>query len=589
MAASDSATGGSPLEVFDEAAPGGRHRRRIVLITGAVLIVLAGIYVMLQVYVADRIPGGTTVAGVSVGGMTEEAAAKAVTAGLASRSTADIAVTANKKTATITPASAGLGLDAAASVSGQTGFTFNPLRLIEHVSGGQALDPRSTVDSGALTKALTVAAKKLVVEPKDGSVSVVDGKAVSTAAVAGASVDLTAAAALIEQEWLTADGAIELLTTTAQPAITQETTDAALATVTTIISAPVWVEVGGQRAELPVTAIADALTVSPSGTSLVPALDGASLHAAVLARTKKLETKAVDATFVFKKNKPVIKAGKAGTSLDAATLSTAVLAAAQDPDRTAAVALTESDPAVTTEALEKLGVKEIVSEFSTPLTAEPIRTKNLRLAAKRLTGTLVKPGETFSITEAVGPVTAATGYLEAGVVVNGFHTTGMGGGLSQMATTSYNAGFFAGMIDVEHRPHTEWFSRYPAGREATIYTGSIDMRWRNDSPYGVVMQSYIADGKLTVRAWSTKYYTVTTSTSAKYDVRATTTTYSTAAGCVASSAGNAGFSVTVTHKVVVTATGKKVVDEKNSWTYNPSNAVVCKAKPAAKKSSDSSD
>lgn len=585
MAATDDAASESPLNIFDDVSPSKRNRWRPTLITLGIIIVLGGLYVGLQFYVADRIPGGTTVGGVAVGGMNEHEAAQAVTAGLASRVEGEVTVTANKKTAKIHPAKAGLSLNAEASVSGLTGFTLNPVRLFAHIAGGKTVTPQSTVDHAALTKALEAAAQKLVVEPKDGTVTVVDGQAVSTAAAAGTVVDVAAAAEEVTRTWLTAESPIALTTKSAEPSITQATTDAAQAAAKTIVSASVWVEVGGQRAELPQSVIADALTVPAKDGALTPTLDAAAIHKAVQARTKNLETKAVDASFVFKKGKPTIADGKAGTTLDQTSLAAAVLAAAQEPERTATVALVPVEPKITTAALQKLGVKEIVSEFSTPLTTEPIRTKNLALAAKRLTGKLVMPGETFSITEAVGPVTAATGYLEAGVVVNGFHTKGMGGGLSQMATTSYNAGFFAGMIDVEHRPHTEWFSRYPAGREATIYTGSIDMRWRNDSPYGVVMQSFIANGKLTVRAWSTKYYTVTTSTSGKYNVQPTTTTYTTAAGCVPSYAGNAGFSVTVSRKVVVTSTGKQVVNEKKSWTYKPSNAVVCSAKPPAKKDS----
>jgi hypothetical protein len=68
----------------------------------------------------------------------------------------------------------------------------------------------------------------------------------------------------------------------------------------------------------------------------------------------------------------------------------------------------------------------------------------------------------------------------------------MGGGLSQLSTTTFNAAYEAGMEDVEHRPHSEWFSRYPAGREATIYTGVLDMRWKNTAPTGVLVQAWVA-------------------------------------------------------------------------------------------------
>ena len=151
----------------------------------------------------------------------------------------------------------------------------------------------------------------------------------------------------------------------------------------------------------------------------------------------------------------------------------------------------------------------------------------------------------------------------------------MGGGLSQMSTTSYNAGFFAGMVDVAHRPHSYHFTRYPEGREATLFVGSIDMIWRNDSPHGVLMRSYTAGGKLTVEAWSTKFYDVATSTSARYNVVPSKVVNSTAPDCAYYPRGNPGFGVTVYRKVTEIPSGKVAIDEKNSWTYKPDNGVTC--------------
>src|SRR5690606_30864833 len=151
----------------------------------------------------------------------------------------------------------------------------------------------------------------------------------------------------------------------------------------------------------------------------------------------------------------------------------------------------------------------------TPITADPDRNHNLALAAERITGTLLLPGETFSLVETVGPISAANGYRGAPVVVDGRLTDGVGGGMSQVATTTYNAAFLAGLEDVEHTPHSYWFSRYPEGREATVYEGVLDLKFRNTTPYGVLMQAWLADGRLHVATWSTPYWEVETSTSGR--------------------------------------------------------------------------
>src|SRR5699024_1208669 len=90
--------------------------------------------------------------------------------------------------------------------------------------------------------------------------------------------------------------------------------------------------------------------------------------------------------------------------------------------------LETTEPDFTTEDAKELGVKERVSSYSTPVPYDPQRTKNLVTGAKNLNGMLIKPGETFSLIEAFGPIDAAHGYVPSGVVVNGFESEAMGGG-----------------------------------------------------------------------------------------------------------------------------------------------------------------
>jgi len=574
MARKADPTAGSPLEGFEEAPA--RGSRKAWLVAGIVVVVLAAAYVGLQALVAGKIASGTTVAGVSVGGLTPAAAQQRLDQQLADRTSSSIEVAANDKKASLDPLDAGLRLDAAATVDGLTGFTLDPSRLVRQVSGSSEVVPVTQVDDEKLASALTAIAPRLAVKAVDGTVSVVDGKAASTPAVDGSRLDVTAAAAVVRDSWLSGSLPLELPTTTTPATIDQTATDAALAQAQTIVGSSVWVEVAGQRAEIPASEIARLTTFPVVDGKLTPTLDPDALYDAVSTRTTKLETKATDARFEFnKKGKPVIRGGKPGTSLDRTALAAAVLQGALSADRTATVALAESQPKSSRADLEKLGVKEKVAEFSTPLTNEPIRTQNLALAAERLTGKLVKPGQTFSVIDAIGPITAATGYKAAHIIENGIFVNGIGGGLSQMATTTYNVGFFAGMIDVEHKPHTYWFSRYPAGREATIYVGSYDMRWRNDSPYGVLMQSWVSGGRLYVAAWSTKYYTVTTTSGPHTNVRAPGVITSSSPQCIPTPAGSSGFTISVSRKVTVTATGEVADEKTNTWTYRPSDQIKC--------------
>src|SRR5690606_16856973 len=189
--------------------------------------------------------------------------------------------------------------------------------------------------------------------------------------------------------------------------------------------------------------------------------------------------------------------------------------------------------------------------FSTGSLGTADRVHNLTLGASKVNGTLLRPGEVFSLNDTLAPITREGGYRGASVVVNGVLQQGVGGGLSQMGTTVYNAGFFAGLEDVEHRPHSYYFSRYPEGREATIYGDVLDVKIGNNTPYGVLFQSWVSGGRLHVAIWSTKYWTVEHWTSGRSNVVPPKTIYNTSPGCISQGSGSPGFSVTVGRRLLL--------------------------------------
>lgn len=581
----------SPLDGFEQETPRTRTGRglKVALWTALGVVVLAGGYVTAQIVTADQIPRGTTVAGIDIGGRSRADAVARLDAELGERAAAPITVTAGELTSELDPTEAGLGLDARATVAGLTGFSLAPTDLVRTLFGGAEIAPSITLDDALLRKEIAETAESLRSEPVDGKVAFVDGRVEAVPAVPGLEVDLERARTKILDAYLTVTGPVDLPTTEVEPAITQAETDAAQKTGTTLVSAPVRVEVDGQKAELPISVLGAAATFVAKDGTLTLDLDKDMIAEAVLDRTTDLETKATAAKFVFKDGKPTISGGRSGLALDRDALAASVLAAGTSPgERTATTTLVETESKSSRKALEELGVKEVVSEFSTPLTGSyAARNDNLTLAAKKITGQLVKPGEEWSLTETLSPITLEAGYKSAGIVDRGRLQNGVGGGLSQMATTTYNAFFFAGVDILEHRPHSFYFSRYPEGRESTMFVGSIDMRIKNDTPYGILMQSWVRDGKVVVRLWSTPHYKVDSSTSPRRDVVQPRTIYSTEAGCIAQGAGSPGFAVTVTRKVSLD--GKVVKNESNAWRYTPQNRYVCGPDPTTTKPSTSDD
>jgi vancomycin resistance protein YoaR len=127
---------------------------------------------------------------------------------------------------------------------------------------------------------------------------------------------------------------------------------------------------------------------------------------------------------------------------------------------------------------------------------------NIKRAAQLLDGTIIPAGASFSMNAALGERTLEKGFVPAPMIAGGLLVDSVGGGISQVATTIYNAAFFAGLDLVEHTPHSFYIARYPMGREATISWGGPELVFRNDWNAAVLMKLSATDTAITVRLYS---------------------------------------------------------------------------------------
>ncbi|HXV72372.1 MAG TPA: VanW family protein [Acidimicrobiia bacterium] len=145
---------------------------------------------------------------------------------------------------------------------------------------------------------------------------------------------------------------------------------------------------------------------------------------------------------------------------------------------------------------------ERISRFTTFFDCCQNRVTNIRLIAAEINGTVVQPGETFSVDAITGPRTSAGGYLPAPYLQEGAgQCCAVGGGVSQFGTTIFNAVFWGGLDDVEHQPHSGWISRYPLGIEATLVYSSIDVKFRNDTATPITIRTSSTATSVTVELW----------------------------------------------------------------------------------------
>ena len=118
---------------------------------------------------------------------------------------------------------------------------------------------------------------------------------------------------------------------------------------------------------------------------------------------------------------------------------------------------------------------------------------NIKRAATLLDGTIILPGKVFSLNGALGKRTEAKGFVSAPQIFNGRFEDAVGGGISQVATTLFNAAFFSGIKLVAHQAHQFYISRYPMGREATVSWGGPELIFRNDWPAAILMKLDASD------------------------------------------------------------------------------------------------
>jgi vancomycin resistance protein YoaR len=162
-------------------------------------------------------------------------------------------------------------------------------------------------------------------------------------------------------------------------------------------------------------------------------------------------------------------------------------------------------PLITTAFAEQLGVKQKVCEFTTRHAAGESRVINIHLIADEMRGVVIPPDGTLSINGQVGPRTAEKGFVDAPVIANAFHDHDIGGGVSQFATTMFNAAFFAGLDLTAYQSHSLYISRYPFGREATMGFPSPDLKIHNPTKFGILVWPTYTNNSLTIALYSSPY------------------------------------------------------------------------------------
>lgn len=574
----------TPVEESSPPPPRERAGGRVVLLVLMGLVFLLGVVWTAAYFLAgDRVPRGTTVAGVRIGGQTPGEAETTLRRGLADRADSPFAVAAADRSISVTPDRLGLSVDYEASVAAAGGGrSWSPVRLWAYWTGGDDLDAVVVTDAEARDQELAALAGRVEVAPVDGAIRFSRGRALVSEPVVGERLDVEAAASQFDAAYLGPDVTLELPLVPEAPDIDADDVAEAMAGFgRPAMARPVVLRFRSERVLLRPREYSRAISMRARDGELVPALDARALRRLVASRVTSRD-EPVDAQVRLVDGRPQVIPASPGVGYDPQRVTDRFLDLVVRPagERVIRVPATVVRPDLTTAEARRLGIKEQVSTFTTYFPYAEYRNVNIGRAADLVNGTVLKPGETFSLNHVVGERTVANGFTEGFIISDGIFREDLGGGVSQMATTTFNAAFFAGLKDIEHKPHSFYISRYPEGREATVSWGSIDLRFQNDTRYGVLVEASVSpstpssQGAVTVSMWSTKTWDITTTTSGRSAFTSPATRTLTTDDCVPNQ-GYGGFDVSVYRYFRRPGSSDLVRTERFDTTYTPSDTVIC--------------
>lgn len=441
---------------------------------------------------------GTHVAGVDVGGLSQEAAVSRLDAQFESVSGEPVTFAAGDATFSFAANQLAVEPDwrAAVAAAGRAGDGFGPIRGLRRLHtrffGAEVL-PRLAASDAALEFALDGIAAQVDREARSAEL-VRRGLRIETVPErAGSRLEREAAAGVIVRALGQLDrssGPVALPVVVAPPRVTAEMLAPAERRARMAVRGPVFLKGSGRSWRLPRQRLASLLDLPSDGATRI-AFAGAAADAYFRALSQRVGKPARDAQFAVSGESVQVVPGRDGVELDVPATARALLRAASRPaNRVAQLEVVRATPERTTPEALAMGIDRRMASYKTYYSGTADRITNLQLGVKELDGTLVQPGGTFSLNDAIGERTVERGFRSAPVIIGTKFAEEVGGGTSQVATTAFNAAWEAGLKITERNPHSLYISRYQLGRDATVYWPSLDLKFVNDTKSWVLVKGF---------------------------------------------------------------------------------------------------
>ncbi len=491
-------------------------RRNVVLIRRATLAAvvagLTGIVVGLAFAGSpERLADGIHIAGIDVSGLTPHDATALLERRARALENAPVAFHAGGHAWHLSAEQLGVRADWAAAVDAvkQQGDGFGPVRGFRRLDlrfFGADVAPRTEVEDAALNYVLDQVATTVNTAHHESRIVLRGLQPVIVAGRKGRALDRGEAATTIVRSLASLSReSVDLPVRTVAPRVSRDDLKVAQAEVRTALSAPIRLSLGKTRWRLKPIKAATLLELPADGQTQVR-IGGSGADRWFGALARSVDRPPVDADFAITKGGIHVIPDRDGYALDVPASAQRVLRAAlvSDPAlrRTELVAQAAHAERTTKEA-QAMHISGLVAQYTTFYGGDPNRVHNVQLVSHLVDRHVIAPGAEFSFNETTGARTAAKGFLEAPVIINGELKTGLGGGVCQVSTTVFNAAYEAGLSITARTNHALYISHYPQGRDATVNYPDTDLKFINDTGHWLLLRTWVGSSSLTVALYGT--------------------------------------------------------------------------------------
>lgn len=570
--------GNSPADDTATAdAPGRRKRSLWWLWTLIGVLGLGGVLYATDIIMSEgNVPRGVTVGGVDIGDMSYSQAEARLRNELAPGTRESVEVTAGDMSTSIDPMTSGLAVDWAGTIEQAGQQPMNPITRVMSFFQEREVGIVSTFDDGQLDTTLERVEGDLTRDPENATLAIDEqGAADIGDDVPGQTVDTDEVRVAVKEHWLNADRSVSIDAEVTEADVLRDAADAAVTEYVDKVTDGDVVFTGRDDTDGVLTPgdMGKIVTFEPEDGALEPEWNTEAAQEILSEQLGSTEVEFRNASFEADGRDLKVIPSQDGVLINwEDTLDPIEDKLMETGERTNEVAYDEKDATYTTEMAERASFDDVVGSFSSGGFASDSGV-NIRRTAELVDGAIVLPGETFSLNGHTGPRGEAQGFVDAGIIQDGRADRAVGGGISQFATTLYNASYFAGMEDVAHTPHSYYIDRYPAGREATVFEGAIDLQFKNTYDTPVLIEASADSSEVTVRLRGVKHVEVESDSGPRTNYTDPQRREVSGDDCSPSSGGR-GFTITDT-RTIKDLDGGVVSRETTTTVYDPQPIITC--------------